>query len=466
MKKKLLSILLAGTMLLSLAACGGDSGSAAASSAPASSSAEEVTYDISTLEGWGEAMKAQYDGSTITVAMSAHNSTEAFKSMVDEFTDLTGIEVVWDIVEETNLKNKQLLDVQGAGSYDVMMVDAFWMSEYASKNVLIPIDEYANDPAKTPEWFDYEDIMAAYRNGIAGANGVNYGIPTSGETRFIAYRTDLFEKYGKTAPTTMDEFLELAKFFNDVEDVEYGVSMRAQRGIHFASGWMSLMYNFGAGFVDQTTLDGDVVVTTNSAETKESLQYFVDLMNCAPPDVGTYTHEEALGAFVSGKTAMWLDATALAGQITDPTTSAVADKVAFVPTPTGPAGDGAALAGWSLGISSASQNQDQAWAFICFMASREKAEEYILAGGGATRASVFENEKLQAANPSFPAQLEAQDAANGLVEKGLSWIPQHDMANQMLEIAGAYGSDALAGNITVDEACEAAQTDIIDLLGG
>lgn len=297
------------------------------------------------MEGWGEAVKDQYDGSTITVAMSAHNSTEAFKSMVDEFTALTGIEVVWDIVEETNLKNKQLLDVQGAGSYDVMMVDAFWMSEYASKNVLIPIDTYAEDPAKTPEWFDYEDIMAAYRNGIAGANGVNYGIPSSGETRFIAYRTDLFEKYGKTAPTTMEEFLELAQFFNGKEEGLYGVSMRAQRGIHFASGWMSLMYNFGAGFVDQSTLAGDVVVTTNTAETKESLQYFVDLLKCAPPDVGTYTHEEALGAFISGKTAMWLDATALAGQITDPSSSTVADKVSFVPTPTGPAGDGAALAG-------------------------------------------------------------------------------------------------------------------------
>ena len=467
MKKKLLSILLAGTMLLGLTACGGNSGSSTpAPAASNSASASAENYDISTLEGWGEAMKAQYDGSTITVAMASHPSTEAFQTMSDEFTKLTGIKVTWDIVEETNLKNKQLLDVQGAGSYDVMMVDAFWMSEYASKNVLIPISEYAEDPEKAPAWFDYEDIMPAYRNGIAGANGVNYGIPTAGETRFIAYRTDLFDKYQKEAPKTMDEFLELAQFFNGKEDGLYGVSMRAQRGIHFASGWMSLMYNFGAGFVDQSTLDGgDVVVTTNSTETKESLQYFVDLLKCAPPDVGTYTHEEALGAFISGKTAMWLDATALANQITDPATSSVADKVAFVPTPTGPAGDGAALAGWNLGISAASKNPDQAWAFICFMASREKCEDYVLAGGVSTRNSAFENEKLQATNPSYPAQQEALVAANGLVEKGLSWIPQHDQINQILEIAGAYGSSALAGDITVDAACESAQKDIVDLIG-
>ena len=420
--------------------------------------------DISTLEGWGAAIKAQSDGKTITVAMAAHPSTDAFQTMSDEFTQLTGINVEWDIVEETNLKSKQLMDTSGA--YDVFMVDAFWMSEYASKDVLIPIGEYAENPEKTPEWFDYEDIMAAYRNGIAGANGVNYGIPTAGETRFIAYRTDLFEKYDKQPPTNMDEFLELAQFFTGLEDCEYGVTMRAQRGIHFASGWMSLMYNFGGGFLDQSTIDsGEVVVTCTTPETIESLNYFVELLKCAPPDVGTYTHEEALGAFISGRTAMWLDATALANQITSPDTSVVYDKVAFVPTPTGPDGDGAALAGWNLAIPKNSQNPDEAWAFICFMASREKAPDYVAAGGTATRASVFENAELAELNPSFQSQMEALIAANGLVEKGLSWIPQHDQINQILEIAGNYGSAALAGDITVEDACAQMQVDIEDLLG-
>lgn len=421
--------------------------------------------DTVSLEDWGAKIKAQYDGQTITVAMAAHPSTEAFKTMADEFTALTGINIVWDVVEETNLKSKQLLDVQGSGAYDVFMVDAFWMSEYASKNVLLPISAYAEDPEKTPEWFDYEDIMAAYRNGIAGANGVNYGIPTAGETRFIAYRTDLFEKYGKEPPKTMDEFLALAQFFNGKEDGLYGVSMRAQRGIHFASGWMSLMYNFGGGFLDQAALaKGETVVTCTTPETIESLQFYVDLLKCAPPDVGTYTHEEALGAFIAGKTAMWLDATALANQITNPETSTVADKVAFVPTPTGPAGDGAALAGWNLAIPTSAKNPDASWAFICFMASRAKSVDYVKAGGVATRASVFENEELAALNPSYPAQKEALIAANGLVEKGLSWIPQHDQINQILEIAGAYGSSALAGDITVEDACQRSQEDIESLL--
>ncbi|MDR0598390.1 MAG: sugar ABC transporter substrate-binding protein [Treponema sp.] len=419
--------------------------------------------DISTLASWGAAAKTAFNGQTVTVAMAAHPSTDAFRSMEREFTDLTGIKVVWDIVEEVSLKNKQLLDIQGAGSYDVLMVDAFWMAEYASKNVLEPIQPYAEDRNKTPPWFDYNDIMPAYRNGIAGANGVNYGIPTAGETRFIAYRTDLFSKYNKEPPKTMDEFLELARFFNGKDGV-YGVSMRAQRGIHFASGWMSLMYNFGGGFMDQAALaKGQDVITLTTPETIASLRFFVDLLKNAPPDVGTYTHEEALGAYLSGKAAMWLDATALANQITNPATSTVADKTAFVPTPTGPAGDGAALAGWNLGISRKSSHKDAAWAFITFMAGKQKSADYVKAGGVATRDSVFANPELAALNPSYPAQKAALVSANGLVEKGLSWIPQSDKIYQILDVAGAYGSSALAGTISVEDACRSIQKDCEDL---
>ncbi len=464
MSKRLLSILLCVVLAFGMAACG--QAPAASQKTPESpAQTGQSNVDISTLEGWGNAVKSKSGGKQIMVAVASHPSTDAFQTMTDEFTKLTGIEVTWDVVEETNLKSKQLLDNHGAGNYDVFMVDAFWMSEYASKNVLVAIEEYVKDTTKTPSWFDYEDIMPAYRNGIAGANGVNYGIPTAGETRFIAYRTDLFDKYGKKPPKTMKEFLELAQFFNGKEQGLYGVSMRAQRGIHFASGWMSLMYNFGGGFIDQSTIGkGKAVMTANSQQSIESLQFYTDLLKCAPPDVGTYTHEEALGAFMAGKTAMWLDATALANQITNPSSSKVADKVAFVPTPTGPEGDGAALAGWNLAIPQKSSKKDEAWAFIAFMASKEKSIDYVKAGGIATRDSTFQNEELAKLNPSFGAQKEALISANGLVEKGLSWIPQHDQINQILEIAGTYGSSALVGEIPVKEACEKIQKDCEDLI--
>ena len=98
------------------------------------------------------------------------------------------------------------------------------------------------------------------------------------------------------------------------------------------------------------------------------------------------------------------------------------------------------------------------------MASKEKSVDYVKAGGIATRDSVFANEELAALNPSFPAQKEALISANGLVEKGISWIPQIDQSNQVLDIAGGYGSSALAGDITVKEACDKIQKDAEALL--
>ena len=73
-----------------------------------------------------------------------------------------------------------------------------------------------------------------------------------------------------------------------ISSSETVVAMRAQRGIHFASGWMSLMYNFGGGFLDQETIaSGEPVVTCTTPETVSSLDFYVNLLNCAPPDVGT-----------------------------------------------------------------------------------------------------------------------------------------------------------------------------------
>lgn len=413
-----------------------------------------------TLEDWAKAVKAKFNGTTITVAFASHPSTEAFQKMTPEFEKLTGIKVKWDVMEETYLKNKQLMDFTGNSHlYDVLMVDGFWMSEYAPKKVVVPLKPYLQGPM-TPSWFDYADIVPAYRNGIGTYKGEIYGIPTAGETRFVGYRKDLFEKYGKQPPKTMDEMLELAKFFNGKEPGLYGIAMRAQRGIHFASGWMTIMYNFGGGFLDQKTWK----VTMTDPRTVQSLKYYVELLKYAPPDVGTYTHEEAVSAFMSGKTAMWFDATALVPWITDPKKSAVWNKVGFVPPPKGPAGEAGVLAGWNMSIAANSQKKDAAWAFIVYMTSKLKGLEYVLNGGVPTRVSTYQNPNLVSKNPSYPVQLEALACANALVEKGIAWIPPTPKLGKVLDRVGYYGNMALIGEITPEEACKRAQVELEEIM--
>ena len=465
MKKKskvITCIAIAMSLILLLVACGnGQQDAPATTDDTPGAEVDRGDFDVSTVEGWGEAMRELHGGTTITVAMATHPSTEAMqRAMVEDFTELTGIEVNWIVMNEVQLQTDILLDFTGGqGDYDAIMTDGFWIAEFGSRGVLQPLQPFIDDTFKTPEWYDFEDIIAAYRHGISSFDGQQLTIPLAGETRFVAYRTDLFEAHNRQPPTTMDEFLELARFFNEVEEDVFGVSMRAATGIHAASGWMTIMYNFSDGFMDQQTKEP----TMTDPGTVESLQFFVDLLENAPPDVTTFTHEEAVGTFMEGRAAMWLDATALASRILDPAQSQVYDRVGFVPTPTGPAGDAAALAGWGIGLGANSPRQEAAWAFIVYMTARPNAKVYVQNGGTPTRASVYLEPELVAADPSFPVQLESFERAEALVNRGISWLPPTERLGPMLDIIGVNASRAITGEITVEEAIQMSQEDLLDL---
>lgn len=413
------------------------------------------------LDAWATQIKSEYGGTELNLSFGTHPSTEAYQAMVGDFTEKTGIKVNWDVLDDVSLKDKQLLEFTGhTGTYDVLMMDGFWISEYAPKGVVMPLDDYLADTNMTPAWFDYEDILPAFRNGLGMYQGTTYGIPTAGESRFLAYRTDLFEKYNQKVPETLDEMLTVAEFFNGKEDGLYGMAFRGQKGIMFASGWLTLVYNFGDGFVDQKTWEARM----NSEDVKESLDYFTRLLKTGPPDILNFTHEEATSAFVSGKTAMWYDATALVPWLLDPARSKIIGNIGFAPPPPGPAGDGGVLAGWNMAISPDSKNKEAAWAFIVYMTSRENSMTYVENGGVPSRTSTLMDPAYQAKDPSAEAQLAAFAASEALVERGINWIPQTPVLGKILDRIGYYGALPLSEGMSIDEAMDLAQQEITDIL--
>lgn len=438
---------------LSLAAC-----SAGAPSVQEASPLPQ-SNDASTLEGWGANIREAYEGTEITIAAHAHPSIEAFRTMDADFTDLTGIKVNWDVMEQTSLKNKQLLDyTSNTQIYDVLLVDPFAQAEFVDKKVIAPLNTYLDDENAAPAWFDYGDIVPAY-SSVDDFDGEVFGIPIAGETRFLGYRADLFEKYGKQPPKDMAEFLELAEFFNGKEPGLYGVAMRAQRGIHFGSGLMSIMYTMTDGFIDQKTGKP----TMNDPEMVDALQFYVDLLSFGPPDIANYTHEEALSAFASGKTAMWFDATAIAPRLLDPEQSEIADKVAFMSPPDGPKGEAAAIAGWRMALASNSKNPGAAMALITYLASKEMSSTYVAAGGVPTRTSQFSNPSTETEKMLFPTILESLDKAKALSDRGISYVPANPNLGQIMDRIGYWGSLAQTGESSVADAAEEAQKELVEM---
>ena len=355
------------------------------------------------IEEWASKVKAELGGTEITCAFATHPSTEAFQAMTAEFEELTGIKVNWDVMEETYLKNKQLMDYAGAAA---CMTFSWWTdSDFRIRTEAsyrtLPISSIR----ATPGWFDYEDIRLPTETVLALMQVKCTAFPPPEKPDSLDTVKTCLKSTARLHQRPWMSCWSLLSSSQAKNSNLYGIAMRAQRGIHFASGWLTVTYNFGDGFLDQTTWEP--IMT--SPGTVESLKYFVELMRCAPPDVATYTHEEAVSAFMAGRTAMWFDATALVSWILDPAKSQVYDKVGFVPPPSGPIGDAGVFAGWNMAIASGSQKKDAAWAFITFMTSKAKAKEYVLLGGVPTRTSVYQDPELIARDPSYPVQLASFD---------------------------------------------------------
>lgn len=468
MKKRFLQFVSLLLIISLMTACGGNpSGSnpSVSDAASPSGSGEQTgpgTADNEFAE-WGAAMKERYGGTTINALLASHPSTTAMLEMIDDFTALTGIKVNTRVLASTEMKTMQRSNSSTkTGIFDVYMVDAFTVYEYAKAGYIENLEGYLNDPVMTPEWYDYEDILLAFRDGIASVDGEAYLLPVAGESRFVAYRTDLFEEHGKKPPETLDEWLELCQYFQEAGNGEYyGISFRGAAGTLVGSAHMAVAYCFSdTPIIDPATGKYQL----DSPESVQSIQYILDLAKCSSPDIASMNHEDSAALFAQGKCAMWFDATSLAYMVEDPASSTVAGNVGYFDIPSGPAGESGAVAGWSLGIPTDSQNKEAAYAFSMYMTSRGTAKTYNLAGGVPCRTSVFEDPEILAMSPSNTAIFSALNTAGELAERGVTYNYPSINVLSFMAVIGNEINRAEVGEITAQQAAENAQRQIEAIL--
>ena len=197
MKKKLISMLLAGTMVLSLAACGnnggGDSGSGDSESASMGTSDDENTLTV-----------AAWDPGFNIPALQA--AAEDYKANVNE-------NFVLEIKEQSGSSDIEtaITTAASAGNYetlpDIVLFQDHWFANY-----------YTNYP---DAWQDINDADVKWDDfsqeklGYSTIDGTHYGMPVDNGAVITAYRVDLLEECGYTIDDltgiTWDEFIEIGK---------------------------------------------------------------------------------------------------------------------------------------------------------------------------------------------------------------------------------------------------------------
>lgn len=147
----------------------------------------------------------KYEGTTIVVSWPALSHFSAAETLVEEFTEETGIEVEIDALQYLKLRDRQILEMsKPEGEYDVVSWVVMWKGEYVSKGLLTPLSQFFTSGSLVDPHYDIDDIADAYlQNGgvvggakgyLPGVSGALYGIPFGAETSILAYRKDIFDR--------------------------------------------------------------------------------------------------------------------------------------------------------------------------------------------------------------------------------------------------------------------------------
>jgi sorbitol/mannitol transport system substrate-binding protein len=305
---------------------------------------------------------------------------ELQKLTAANFTKKTGIKVNFTVLPENDVRDKISQDFANqAGQYDVATLSNYEIPIYAKNGWLHPIDSYV----KKDTAFDQQDILKPMTQALTAADGKLYGEPFYGESSFLMYRKDVFQKKGLTMPAkpTWQQVADLAAKADGAEPGMKGICLRGLPGWGEMLAPLTTVVNTFGG----TWFTKDWKAQLDAPEFKQATQFYVDLVRKHGESGAAQSgFAECLNDTTQGKTAMWYDATSGAGSL-EASGSPVKGKMGYVPAPVDKTQSSGWLYTWAWGIQKASKNPDDAWKFISWASSKGYEK---LVGGKAGWANV------------------------------------------------------------------------------
>ena len=387
-----------------------------------------------------------YKGTRLAVLMEGHPTTDGIPALLPEFTAATGIEVELEVVPESDITAKMLLEFSsGSGRYDVVQNNIIYIPGFLKAGYIAPLDDLAQ---KFPANYDKADFVPGYLNTNV-VDGKLYGLPVYGESTFLMYRKDLFEEYGIAPPKSFSEVTAAAKTIKEKSNgAVAGITMRGAQGIQNVYVWAGWLWGYGGEFI---TADGKSALGTEEAAA--SLDAFASaLRDYGPVGVANFGWEENRVLFQQGKAGMTMDATVNGAFNEDPAISSVVGKVGYVPVPVETdklKGGSSSLAVHSLYISEASQNKEAAWLFASWATAKEQQiKSFALApNSGVTSLAALNSEEFNKRYGAFKdAMLASINAGNP------QYLPTVEAANEVINNAGIAVSKVLAGTASAKDA--------------
>ncbi|MEO1238496.1 MAG: extracellular solute-binding protein [Pseudomonadota bacterium] len=398
---------------------------------------------------------AEYEGTTLIVNFPAHPHYDAVMQILPEFTKETGIEVEVDQLPYLKMRERQTLELsQDEGEYDLIAYVVFSKADYVFADQLENLAKYFMNPKLADPSYDAADLIDGYVEniGVAGGDkgylpgktGSLFGIPYGSETSILGYRTDIFEKHGLEVPETYDEMLEIACKIPELEPGMGGLASRAASGHHASHAFLLHLAPLGGRVFDDAW--NPIINNEAGVQAASALKQIVD---CGPEGAASFGFGEALGSFLQGDTAMFLDTTVVAGQVSDPSKAApeVIGNVGWALHPMG-VRRGSQTGGFGIGIPSNAENKEAAFLLMQWLTSKKGDKLVALAGGNPSRFSTHADEEVNAKFPHMATFGEALQHADP------DWRPIIPVWGKINADIGTTLSKVLTEDLDIQEALD------------
>jgi sorbitol/mannitol transport system substrate-binding protein len=367
-----------------------------------------IVLSLAVLVGVATAQSIVRHGQpTLTIATVNNPDMIVMQALSSKFTSKYGIKVKYVTLPENTLRQKVTSDVAtGGGQFDIVTVGTYDVPIWAKNKWLVSLQpDFAKLSPAAANAYDLKDVIPKVRLGLS-YNGSLYALPFYGESSMTYYNKKLFAAAGLKMPLhpTWNEIQSFAAKLNKSSSNQYGICLRALPGWgEFGAPLTTVINTFGGQWFN-TKWEPQLT----SPPFERAVNFYVNLIRkYGEPGATSSGFTECETAMAQGRTAMWVDATVAAGQLTDPSKSQVAKDIgfAYAPTEVTPLGSHWLWA-WSLGIEGSSKNKDAAFKFLTWATSKDYLKLVAAKNGWAavppgTRVSTYENPNYKKAAGAF-----------------------------------------------------------------
>lgn len=298
--KRLIGIMMAGIMILSMAACQPSSGGSSSSSSEVKSSGQES--EVST----GGAATAEPVTFRIFAGVNPMSPDNSEKALAKQFSEETGVTIEWECISTEMMTERKNLIFATNDLPDAFMnagLTDYELTTYGADGVLLPLNDYMTEEYM-PNMFkelintrDYVLPICTLPDGniyslprVTEMNfeyeGKSYGIGSI--PQFTAINKDWLEKLNLEMPKTVDELHDVLTAFKTQDPNGNGVNDEIPLTLmydHWCAGMGTFFAPFGftdyatsndnvAGNKHRALVDGKVVYQPIREEYKEAIAYY------------------------------------------------------------------------------------------------------------------------------------------------------------------------------------------------